>query len=77
MRRKRLFLAVALGALAATAGCFTPLQPGCAFSCAADHVCPSGYACADDGFCHRTDDAGVCLLTPPDASADATSDQGD
>jgi hypothetical protein len=72
MRRTALAMWLALS-VGAAAGCFTPLQPGCAFSCAVDHLCPANYVCADDGFCHRADDAGVCLLSP----ADASTDQGD
>ena len=36
--------------------CFSPRQPTCAFSCAADGLCPAGYSCsATDGWCHRDD----------------------
>jgi hypothetical protein len=72
MRRTALLAcAVLLLAAAGAAGCFTPMQPACAFSCAVDHVCPPSYACGDDGFCHRTDDGGgACLLSAPDGSAD-------
>lgn len=70
MRRKSLLAA----AVTLLVGCFTPLQPPCAFSCAVDHLCPAGYACGDDGFCHRPDDPGACLLTPADAAVDAPAD---
>jgi hypothetical protein len=72
-------LGLALAAAAGAAGgCFSPAQPACAFSCAVDHLCPTNYVCADDGFCHRADDGGgVCLLTPADAADDtAPADAG-
>jgi len=65
---------LALAALAgavALGGCFSPRQPGCAFSCVADGVCPSGYSCATDGLCHRKDGLGDCNLPP---QVDAGSD---
>jgi hypothetical protein len=63
-------MALAL-ALAAGLSCFSPLQPACAFSCAVDHLCPASYTCADDGFCHRSDGQGICLLGSVDAAPDA------
>jgi hypothetical protein len=64
---RTLFVAGALlaAALAAPA-CFSPKEPGCAFSCVTDGVCPAAYTCGSDGLCHRDDGAGVCLLTPVD-----------
>jgi hypothetical protein len=70
MRRTTVAVWLAL-AVTGIAGCFTPLQPGCAFSCAVDHLCPANYVCGDDGFCHRADGMGVCLLSSADASTDA------
>jgi hypothetical protein len=56
-------VAVAALLAALVAGCFSPRQPPCAFSCATPpHSCPSQYACADDGFCHRDDDSGTCMF---------------
>jgi hypothetical protein len=84
---------LALAALTAAAGaatiggCFSPNQPGCAFSCVADGICPAGYSCAGDGLCHRKDGLGVCDIPPQtdagsendadgDAGSDAASDGG-
>lgn len=63
---------ILLGSL--VAGCFSPKQPACAFSCvAAPNRCPENYACGDDGLCHRAGANSACALTPP-AGADAGSD---
>ena len=73
-------------AAAATASCYSPKQPPCAFSCADDGLCPSGYTCQADGVCHRDDSQGTCDIpsqidagdagadssTAPDASGDTT-----
>ena len=67
MRRSRWLMSVA--ALALAAGCFSPTQPACAFSCATDGLCPTAYTCRSDGLCHRADGVGVCLLDPDDAGA--------
>jgi len=56
-------LAVVLLALAALSGCFSPHQPGCAFSCVSDGLCPSGYLCGGDGVCHRSDGQGTCDIS--------------
>jgi hypothetical protein len=76
----RLLLVLAVAAAAAP-GCFDPRQPDCAFSCAADGLCPAAYHCADDGLCHRDDGQGFCSLPPQndaaqDGSGDASSDGG-
>jgi hypothetical protein len=60
---------VALAFAAGAAGCFSPTQPACAFSCATDGLCPAAYTCRSDGLCHRADGKGVCLLGPDDAGA--------
>jgi len=66
----------------AFAGCFSPKQPPCAFSCADDGICPAGYSCAADGVCHRDDGQGTCDITPQtvdaaqDGATDADSDGG-
>jgi hypothetical protein len=68
-------LALVLVALAGLASCFSPQRPGCAFSCAADGLCPSGYSCGSDGVCHRDDGQGTCDIPPQtDAGADAGDD---
>ena len=68
-------LALLLAACAGTTGCFSPRQPGCAFSCVDDVVCPSGYSCAADGLCHRDDGQGTCgLPSQVDAAQAATAD---
>jgi hypothetical protein len=62
---RRWLLGLGLLVLGGTTGlaCFAPRQPACAFSCADEpHLCPSGYSCADDGFCHRDQGTGVCTL---------------
>jgi hypothetical protein len=65
--------AAALG-LAAAGGCFSPLQVPCAFTCSREHLCPDDFTCGDDGLCHRNGATGECVLTPPDAAADAGGD---
>lgn len=58
----------------AVGGCFEPRQPGCAFRCGVDGLCPEQYVCGDDGICHREDGQGMCDLPPQtDASADGSS----
>jgi len=67
-------LALALGvAGAAFAGCFSPQQPACAFSCGPAGECPADYTCGADDLCHRNDGVGQCLLAPQDAAADGTA----
>ena len=66
-------LALLLLAVARLTACFNPAQPGCAFSCAGDGICPSGYSCGTDLICHREDGQGTCSI-PTDAATDATSD---
>ena len=62
---------LAAAALALSPGCFSPLQPPCAFACAAPpHACPTGYTCGDDGICHSDRVQGECHLTPDAGSAD-------
>jgi hypothetical protein len=69
-RARVLRLALLLG-IAPLASCFNPAQPGCAFSCAGDHLCPSGYSCGSDLICHRSDGQGVCAITGDAAASDA------
>ena len=69
--RARLVLALALAASTWGGACFSPKEPACAFSCAADGLCPTSYMCGSDGLCHRDDGKGVCLLGPDDAGAPA------
>ncbi len=77
-------LALLLLAVARLTACFNPAQPGCAFSCAGDGLCPSGYSCGTDLICHRDDGQGTCAIqtdaatdapTTTDATSDATSGQ--
>jgi hypothetical protein len=56
-------------AVASLAACFNPAQPGCAFSCAGDGICPSGYRCGNDLICHRDDGQGTCSIQT-DAATD-------
>jgi hypothetical protein len=59
-------------------GCFSPRQPACAFSCAADGLCPAGYSCGGDGVCHRDDGQGTCEIpSQVDAARDADVPDGD
>jgi hypothetical protein len=65
----------ALLLLVLAAGCFSPHQPPCAFSCADDGICPSGYSCQADGVCHRADDGGgICDIQSQVDAGDAGSD---
>ena len=82
--RTILRLALLLLAVARLTACFNPTQPGCAFSCAGDGLCPSGYSCGTDLICHRDDGQGTCSIltdaatdtpTPDATTPDATSGQ--
>jgi hypothetical protein len=74
---------LAIAFACAQVGCYSPRQPPCAFSCAADGLCPGGYTCAADGVCHRDDDPGTCDIpsqidagdagAPDDGGADGAS----
>jgi Cys-rich repeat protein len=55
-------------------GCFQPDQPPCAFSCGDNNVCPTGYSCLDDGYCHRAGHTGSCGFT--DLSANVSDLSG-
>jgi hypothetical protein len=67
-------LALLLLAVARLTACFNPSQPGCAFSCAGDGLCPSGYSCGADLICHRDDGQGTCSIQTDAATSDATTD---
>jgi hypothetical protein len=73
MRARACLLVVVLAA-AGLGGCFSPRQPGCAFSCAGDQLCPENYVCASDGFCHRNDGLGACTLEATEDAADGAPD---
>lgn len=77
VRLGMLLVAVAVGGVGLTA-CFSPQQPGCAFSCATDGLCPPGYSCRTDNLCHRDDGQGICNLggVTGDAALDG-ADAGD
>jgi hypothetical protein len=55
-----LALAFALGL--GLGACFSPNQPVCAFSCADAGLCPTGYTCGADKFCHKDGATGICPL---------------
>jgi hypothetical protein len=64
LKRRRLpavLVFLFLGSLL-TGACFSPNQPVCAFSCAEAGVCPDGYTCGTDKFCHKNGATGVCSL---------------
>ena len=67
-------LALLLLAMARLTACFNPTQPGCAFSCAGDGICPSGYSCGGDLICHRDDGQGTCSIQTDAATSDARAD---
>jgi len=71
---------VALLAVVTAAGCYSPKQPACAFSCVDDGVCPAGFTCQADGVCHRDDSPGTCTIPSQidagDTSADGPGDGG-
>ncbi|HEY4394217.1 MAG TPA: hypothetical protein VGP64_09155 [Polyangia bacterium] len=70
---RALRLALLLGSVP-LASCFNPAQPACAFSCAGDGLCPSGYTCGGDLICHRTDgQGGACPIQTDAAPKDATA----
>jgi len=63
--------------LLAAAGCYSPRQPACAFSCIEDGACPAGYSCQADGVCHRDGDQGTCAIPSQiDASQDLVQEAG-
>jgi len=44
-----------LGLAAVLPSCFSPDEPLCEFSCAQPpNLCPTGYECRSDHYCHRT-----------------------
>jgi hypothetical protein len=65
-------LGLLLLALTRLTACFNPTQPGCAFSCAGDGLCPSGYSCGNDLICHRNDGQGTCSIQT-DAATDSSN----
>jgi hypothetical protein len=67
-------LALLLLAVARLTACFNPAQPGCAFSCAGDAICPSGYSCGNDLICHRDDGQGTCSIQTDAATQTGTTD---
>jgi hypothetical protein len=72
LRRAGVLFGLLLAAAAiALPACFNPQQPGCAFSCAGDGLCPSGYTCGSDQLCHRDDGQGSCSIPTDAAPADA------
>jgi hypothetical protein len=72
LRRGGLLVGLLLAAAALVLpACFNPQQPGCAFSCAGDGLCPSGYSCGTDKLCHRDDGQGSCAIPTDAAPSDA------
>jgi len=61
LKRRARLAALVLGSLL-TGSCFNPNQPVCAFSCAEAGVCPDGYTCGADKFCHKDGATGTCPL---------------
>ena len=62
--RVRLLAALALvfGAGLCAGACFNPNQPVCGFACGEAGVCPDGYTCGADKFCHKVGATGICTL---------------
>lgn len=59
--------------LTCAAGCFSPDNPMCAFTCG-DSVgngrhCPDDYECRADGYCHLLGSTGTCPFSTLDISA--------
>ena len=75
LTRSRSLLAALVLVAAALAGCFSARQPPCAFSCAADGLCPTGYSCGTDGVCHHDNDPGACDI-PGQIDAGGAGDAG-
>jgi hypothetical protein len=65
--------ALLLGAFL-TAGCYSPAQPSCAFSCVDNGVCPTGFSCQADGVCHRDDGQGTCNIPSQVDAGNAAAD---
>lgn len=61
------------GLLAALAGCYSPPEPDCGFTCGPGGTCPADYSCASDHVCHRSGFAGTCPGRTGDAGADAAA----
>jgi hypothetical protein len=72
--RAAIRLALLLVAVTQLGACFNPSQPGCAFSCASDGLCPSSYSCGGDLLCHRNDGQGSCAIQTDAAGTDAPRD---
>ena len=59
------------GLFAALAGCYSPPEPDCGFTCGPSNACPADYTCASDHICHRDGFEGTCPARTADAGADA------
>jgi hypothetical protein len=63
----RIATAIAIAALAALAGCYSPSLRDCTVSCEAASDCASGQVCGDDGLCAAPMVAGRCANIEVDA----------
>lgn len=68
--RPRMLAAVSTAMLLAAAlswsRCFAPTYYDCAFRCASTApLCPDGYECQSDGYCHLSGSTALCK-TPSD-----------
>jgi hypothetical protein len=52
-----------LGVLA-LAGCYTPYEPACGFTCGSGGACPDGYTCQADHVCHKAGTNVACSNGP-------------
>ncbi len=59
------------GLCVALAGCYSPPEPDCGFTCGPGGTCPADYSCAADHICHRTGFSGTCPGRTADAGIDA------
>jgi hypothetical protein len=68
-------IAIAIPALAALTGCYSPSLRDCTVSCEAAGDCASGQVCGDDGLCASPMVAGQCATVEVDAgTVDAAPD---
>lgn len=54
------------------AGCYSPAQPACGFTCV-QGLCPQGYHCAADLYCHK-DGTDAAIDCGPSPATDARAD---
>jgi formylglycine-generating enzyme required for sulfatase activity len=75
MRRVRgwLMAMLVVGPAVGGVSCVSARSPGCAFSCD-DGICPDGYECRSDAYCHMMVDDETCVGLPEACSSACPQD---